>query len=73
MASTEGVKSRNAKKSVLKVLILGDAGVGKSCIMTRFISNKFDENSFHTIGVEFLNKEFMMDGISHTLQVKLLL
>ena len=58
-----------AKKSVLKVLILGDGGVGKSCIMTRFINNHFDENSFHTIGVEFLNKEFSVNGVSYTLQV----
>ena len=59
----------DTKKSVLKVLILGDGGVGKSCIMTRFINNHFDDNSFHTIGVEFLNKEFSVNGTSYTLQV----
>lgn len=47
----------------------GDGGVGKSCLMNRFVSNQFDENSFHTIGVEFLNKDIEIDGGYYTLQV----
>ena len=56
-------------RSVLKVLILGDGGVGKTCIMGRFINDQFEDNSFHTIGVEFLNKDFALTGKSYTLQV----
>lgn len=37
--------------------------------MNRFVSNQFDENSFHTIGVEFLNKDIEVDGEKFTLQV----
>lgn len=37
--------------------------------MNRFVSNQFDENSFHTIGVEFLNKDVEIDGENYTLQV----
>lgn len=47
----------------------GDGGVGKSCLMNRFVSNQFDENSFHTIGVEFLNKDVEIDDVNYTLQV----
>lgn len=57
------------KTILLKVVILGDGGVGKSCLMNRFVSNQFDENSFHTIGVEFLNKDIEVDGEKYTLQV----
>lgn len=57
------------KTALLKVVILGDGGVGKSCLMNRFVSNQFDENSFHTIGVEFLNKDIEVDGEKYTLQV----
>ncbi|KOB57439.1 putative ras-related protein Rab-9 [Operophtera brumata] len=39
------------KSTLLKIVILGDGGVGKSCLMSRFISNHFDDHSFHTIGV----------------------
>lgn len=53
----------------LLILFAGDGGVGKSCLMNRFVSNQFDENSFHTIGVEFLNKDIEIDGEKYTLQV----
>lgn len=59
------------KTILLKVVILGDGGVGKSCLMNRFVSNQFDENSFHTIGVEFLNKDIVVDGEKYTLQVNI--
>lgn len=57
------------KNTLLKVVILGDGGVGKSCLMNRFVSNQFEEHSFHTIGVEFLNKDIEIDGETYTLQV----
>lgn len=57
------------KNTLLKVVILGDGGVGKSCLMNRFVSNHFDEHSFHTIGVEFLNKDIEVDNETYTLQV----
>lgn len=57
------------KNALLKIVILGDGGVGKSCLMNRFVSNQFDEHSFHTIGVEFLNKDIEVDGETYTLQV----
>lgn len=57
------------KTTLLKVVILGDGGVGKSCLMNRFVSNRYDENNFHTIGVEFMNKDIDVDGEKYTLQV----
>ncbi|XP_066262347.1 ras-related protein Rab-9A [Euwallacea similis] len=61
---------RSANKNpLLKVVILGDGGVGKSCLMNRFVSNQFDDHSFHTIGVEFLNKDLEIDGQTYTLQI----
>lgn len=40
-------------KSLLKVIILGDTGVGKTCILTRLTKDKFDTEHNVTIGVEF--------------------
>lgn len=59
----------SSKSTLLKVVILGDGGVGKSSLMQRFVSNKFDSQSFHTIGVEFLNKDVSVDGELYTLQI----
>lgn len=62
-------QNSRGRSTVLKVVILGDGGVGKSCLMNRFVSDRFDENSFHTIGVEFLNKEIEHNGEIYTLQI----
>ncbi|XP_053272923.1 ras-related protein Rab-9A [Pleuronectes platessa] len=58
-----------SKSTFLKVILLGDGGVGKSSLMNRYVTNKFDSHLFHTIGVEFLNKELEVDGHSITLQI----
>lgn len=58
-----------SKSKLLKVVLLGDGGVGKSSLMNRFVSNKFDTQSFHTIGVEFLNKEISIGSESYTMQI----
>ncbi|XP_036401369.1 ras-related protein Rab-9A [Megalops cyprinoides] len=58
-----------AKSSLLKVILLGDGGVGKSSLMNRYVTNKFDTHLFHTIGVEFLNKDLEVDGHLVTMQI----
>jgi len=69
-SSSTGANGNAALKNVLlKVILLGNGGVGKSCIMKRVVSNSFEEHSFHTIGVEFLNKEINVAGQLYTLQI----
>ena len=43
-------------KYVIKILTLGDTMVGKSSIVLRFSDNKFDDNIFATIGIDFKTK-----------------
>ena len=40
----------------LKIIVVGDSGVGKTNLINRFASDKFDTNSKATIGVEFVYK-----------------
>uniref|UniRef100_A0A3Q3JS97 small monomeric GTPase n=1 Tax=Monopterus albus TaxID=43700 RepID=A0A3Q3JS97_MONAL len=60
---------RFGTSALLKVILLGDGGVGKSSLMNCYVTNKFDSHLFHTIGVEFLNKELELDGRRVTLQI----
>jgi small GTP-binding protein len=53
----------------VKVVILGDGGVGKSSLMNRFVNNEFSVESFHTIGVEFLNKDVAVGTSHYTMQI----
>ena len=48
-------------KYIIKILTLGDTMVGKSSIVLRFSDNKFDDNIFSTIGIDFKTK-FMKVG-----------
>jgi GTPase SAR1 family protein len=38
---------------LFKVVLVGDSGVGKSNLLTRFTKNEFNFKSSTTIGVEF--------------------
>lgn len=48
---------RRQKKSFLKVVILGDSGVGKTSLMNRYHSQKFSGQYKATIGADFLSKD----------------
>ena len=45
-----------------KVVVIGDSGVGKTNLIKRFIRNEFKEDSKATVGVEFLSKNFLING-----------
>ena len=44
-------------KYLFKFIIIGDTNVGKSCLMLRFLENKFKTYQDPTIGVEFGSKK----------------
>lgn len=64
-----GRKASKPHTTLLKVVILGDGGVGKSSLMNRYVNNEFDSQSFHTIGVEFLNKDVELEDDTYTMQI----
>ena len=49
------------KKVLLKVIILGDSGVGKTSLMKQYVNKKFSNQYKATIGADFLTKEVMVD------------
>ena len=53
---------------LFKVIIIGDTGVGKSCILARLMNGTFNQEHTVTIGVEFGNYAMT---INNTQQVKL--
>jgi small GTP-binding protein len=46
---------------MFKLIIVGDSGVGKTNILTKFTDNAFREDSKPTIGVELAIKTFIVD------------
>jgi small GTP-binding protein len=47
---------------LFKVVLIGDAGVGKSNLLSRFTRNEFNLESKSTIGVEFATRSVQVDG-----------
>ncbi|EZG76549.1 small GTPase family Rab subfamily protein [Gregarina niphandrodes] len=39
--------------NLLKIVLVGDTGVGKSCLLVRFVDDTFAESYISTIGVDF--------------------
>ena len=48
-----------------KVVLMGDQSVGKSCILGRFVSDSFEENTNSTIGVDFVVKTILNENINY--------
>lgn len=54
-----------------KIVLIGDSGVGKSSLLSRFTRNEFDLESKSTIGVEFATRSIQVDGKVIKAQVSL--
>ncbi|EEB10227.1 rab9 and, putative [Pediculus humanus corporis] len=57
------------KKVLLKVIILGDSGVGKTSIMNQYVNNKFSNQYKATIGADFLTRDVDVGDRRVTMQI----
>ena len=58
---SEGMKS-------IKVVLLGESGVGKTCIISRFINNVFEDNIMTTTGASYVSKNMVFEDLGKTLR-----
>ena len=54
---------------MFKIIIIGDAGVGKSNILVRYTKNEFDSSMKPTVGIEFASKKIKIGDANIKLQI----
>ncbi|XP_041669104.1 ras-related protein Rab-15-like [Cheilinus undulatus] len=54
---------------LVRLLMLGDSGVGKTCMLRRFTESEFNPTHISTIGVDFKMKTLEIDGIKVRVQI----
>jgi len=63
-----GSKAKNYDH-LFKLLLIGDSGVGKTCILFRFSDDQFNTSFISTIGIDFKIKTVDIDGKRVKLQI----
>jgi Ras-related protein Rab-1A len=48
--------------TTFKIIIVGNSGVGKSCIMKRAVNNEFSKTFISTIGIDFCYYTLRLDN-----------
>merc|ERR1712110_358768 len=67
MANNAGGKP--AYDYLIKLLLIGDSGVGKSCLLLRFSDDSFTPSFITTIGIDFKIRTIELDGRRIKLQI----
>ncbi|KAI4304422.1 hypothetical protein MLD38_039936 [Melastoma candidum] len=57
-----GYRAEDDYDYLFKIVLIGDSGVGKSNLLSRFTRNEFSLESKATIGVEFATRSLNVDG-----------
>ena len=60
-----GIAGRaRARAHQIKILMIGDSGVGKTCLMLRFVKDEFVTSTRATVGMDFCTRQLSVDTLS---------
>eukprot|EP00826_Nyctotherus_ovalis_P054861 TRINITY_DN722_c0_g2_i5.p2 TRINITY_DN722_c0_g2~~TRINITY_DN722_c0_g2_i5.p2 ORF type:complete len:184 (-),score=52.20 TRINITY_DN722_c0_g2_i5:47-598(-) len=59
----------SAYDHLVKLIIIGDSGVGKTCLLTRFADDTFTVSHIATVGIDFRTKVVEVEGAKIKLQI----
>jgi small GTP-binding protein len=54
---------------MIKIVTIGESGVGKTNLISRYVRNEFSENTTSTVGIDFTSKVLAINGSNVNLQI----
>jgi small GTP-binding protein len=66
---SKSFSSMHADETLIKLLLIGESAVGKSCLLLRFAENKFQESFLSTIGIDFKVRHVEINDAKVKLQI----
>ena len=64
------MENSNKEKNVIKIVLIGNSGVGKTCISQRYVNNSYiDQKECSTIGSSYFVKNVYYNGKEYTLDI----
>ncbi len=70
MSSEQNIQRKASNyQYIFKLILIGNSGVGKSCILQRYMKHTFEETYKCTIGVDFLMKSLLIKDKTVKLQL----
>merc|ERR1711953_481928 len=68
--ASDSMAAKSSKfDTTIKLLLIGDSGVGKSCLLLRFSEDAFNATFISTIGIDFKIRTIELDGKKVKLQI----
>lgn len=69
MLNESEIMKKGQRGGKIKVVLLGDRGVGKSSIIHRFITGQFEADIQPTVGVDFMSKHVKYNNKTYRIEL----
>ena len=57
------------QENSVKIVLLGDSGVGKTSVVTNFVHGSIPDVAVPTVGAAFVSKQYDFNGITYNLLI----
>ena len=58
-------------EDICKIILIGESGVGKTCIIIRYINKQFKDDTFSTSGSSYATKVLELEGYDRPLHIQI--
>lgn len=73
MSNDEDIIFQPKTESIFKIIVIGDPAVGKTSLLTKFASKKFETQYIPTVGVNIVKEQIIVKGNGEDALVNLML